>query len=123
MVNAPQNAVPARPAPVAATAAVSAPKRSAPSEEANQFKTQESASKAKPSAQDVQRATDDLQRRVSTLAPELQFSVDKTSGRSIIKFTDRATNEVVRQFPSEEALQLTKVMDQYQRGLLFNKKA
>jgi len=81
------------------------------------------ATPAKASPEDIQRASADLQRRVNTLAPELQFSVDETSGRSIIKFTDRATNEVIRQFPSEEALALTRAMDQFQRGLIFNRKA
>jgi flagellar protein FlaG len=75
------------------------------------------------SAEDIQRATEDLQQRVKALAPELQFSIDQTSGRSIIKFTDRATNEVIRQFPTEEALALTRAMDQFQRGLIFNRKA
>jgi len=73
--------------------------------------------------QEIKRASDDLQQRVAKLAPELQFSVDEISGRSIIKFTDRATHEVIRQFPSEEALHITRVMDQFQRGLLFNRNA
>lgn len=77
----------------------------------------------KPSAETVQRASNDLQQRVAALAPELKFSVDENSGRSVIKFTDRITNEVIRQFPTEEALHLTKIMDQFQRGLLFNRKA
>jgi len=81
------------------------------------------AAQAKASPEEIQRASADLQRRVNTLAPELQFSVDETSGRSIIKFTDRATNEVIRQFPTEEALALTRAMDQFQRGLIFNRKA
>lgn len=76
----------------------------------------------KATEEEIQRATEDLRQRVKTLAPELQFSVDKTSGRSIIKFIDRSTNEVIRQFPSEEALALTRAMDQFQRGLIFNRK-
>jgi flagellar protein FlaG len=89
---------------------------------ANQVKTGVAASASKASQDDIQRATEDLEQRVKTLAPELQFSVDKTSGRAIIKFTDRTTNEVIRQFPSEEALALTRAMDQFQRGLIFNRK-
>ncbi|MBT3066980.1 flagellar protein FlaG [Rhodoferax sp. U11-2br] len=89
----------------------------------NRAKTEASASKLKASEEDIQRATEDLKQRVQTLAPELQFSVDQTSGRSIIKFTDRATKEVIRQFPSEEALALTRAMDQFQRGLIFNRQA
>lgn len=89
----------------------------------NRAKTEASASRPKASEEEIQRATEDLKQRVQTLAPELQFSVDQTSGRSIIKFTDRATQEVIRQFPSEEALALTRAMDQFQRGLIFNRQA
>jgi flagellar protein FlaG len=73
------------------------------------------------SSEAVQRASEALQRRVATLAPELQISVDQSSGRSIIKFTDRATNKVIQQFPSEDALALTKALDRFQRGLLLNR--
>jgi flagellar protein FlaG len=83
----------------------------------------ESASASKVTDKDIQRATEDLQQRVKTLAPELQFSVDKSSGRSIITLTDRNTDEVIRQIPSEEALELTRAMDQFQRGQIFNRKA
>lgn len=92
------------------------------SDKSHPTKTTISTSTSKASAEDVQRATEDLQQRVKTLAPELQFLVDKTSGRSIITLTDRATNEVIRQIPSEEALALTRAMDQFQRGLIFNRK-
>lgn len=85
-------------------------------------KTEASSSTPKASDDEIKRATEDLQKRVQTLAPELQFSVDKTSGRPVIKLTDRATNEVIRQIPSEEALALTRAMDQFQRGLIFNHK-
>jgi len=92
--------------------------------DSNPTKTKTEASNSAPKALDdeIKRATEDLQKRVQTLAPELQFSVDKTSGRAIIKLTDRATNEVIRQIPSEEALALTRAMDQFQRGLIFNRK-
>lgn len=88
----------------------------------SQAKTATSVSTSKASAEEIQRATEDLQQRVNKLAPELQFSVDKTTGRSIITLTDRTTNEVIRQIPSEEALALTRAMDQFQRGLIFNRK-
>jgi flagellar protein FlaG len=93
------------------------------SESSNKKQPGTSVAQSKPSAEEVKLASEDLQRRVATLAPELNFSIDEASGRSIIKFTDRATNEVIRQFPTEEALQLTKAMDQFQRGLLLNRKA
>ncbi|MCX7178486.1 MAG: flagellar protein FlaG [Proteobacteria bacterium] len=76
-----------------------------------------------PNNKEVTRVTEELQRRVSSAAPELQFSVDHTSGRSVIRITDPSTNEVIRQIPSEEALQIAKGLDQFQKGLLLHSKA
>jgi len=78
---------------------------------------------SKTSNEDVKRLSDNLQSRFSQLAPELQISVDQSSGRTVIKFTDRSTNKVIRQFPTEEALQLNKDLDRFQKGLLLNKNA
>jgi len=129
---------PSSPSPVASAAVTRAPvspvpevrpvqavadQRRTSGSDNNPSKTQASASRPKASEEEIQRATEDLKQRVQTLAPELQFSVDQTSGRAIIKFTDRATKEVIRQFPSEEALALTRAMDQFQRGLIFNRQA
>ena len=73
------------------------------------------------SADELKHATEELQRRIQAVSPELQFSVDQDSGRTIIKVTDKATNEVIRQIPSEEVLKLNKELDRLQ-GLLLNHK-
>ncbi len=77
----------------------------------------------KVSVEDVKRIRDSLQSRFNQIAPELQISVDQSSGRTVIKFTDRSTNKVIRQFPTEEALQLNKDLERFQKGLLLNKNA
>ncbi|MCX7174779.1 MAG: flagellar protein FlaG [Proteobacteria bacterium] len=74
-------------------------------------------------ANDIRQIADELQRRVGAVAPELAFSVDHSSGRSIITITDPSTKQVIRQFPSEQALQIAKGLDQFQKGLLLNSKA
>ena len=80
-----------------------------------------STGKAVASPEELKRITEELERHISTLAPNLEFSVDESSGKSVMKFTDRTTNEVIRQFPSLEALEITKALDQFRRGLLINK--
>jgi flagellar protein FlaG len=75
-----------------------------------------------PSTEELKRMSAALQDRVSRAAPELSFSVDQSSGRSIIKITDPVTNEVIREIPSEEAQRIDKALDQFQRGLLINNK-
>lgn len=71
---------------------------------------------------ELKRATEELLRRIKTVAPELQFSVDQDSGRTIIKVTDPSTDELIRQIPAEEVLRLNKELDRLQ-GLLLNLKA
>ena len=79
--------------------------------------------KTEPSSEELKRITEALQRRVSVAAPELQFSIDKSSGRSVIKVMDSATNEVIRQIPSAETLQIDQNLDRFQKGVLINRKA
>jgi flagellar protein FlaG len=92
-----------------------------PPSDSNLTKTETSSSAPKVSDDEIKRATEELQRCVNKLAPELEFSVDKDTGQSVITLTDRNTDEVIRQIPSEEALALTRAMDQFQRGLIFNR--
>ena len=47
-----------------------------------------------------------LQDFVGSLNKGLEFSVHEDSGRDVIKVIDRDTKEVVRQYPSEEVLEL-----------------
>lgn len=79
-------------------------------------------SQQQPIVDELKRVTEKLQLRFNTVAPELQFSVDQDSGRTIIKVTDLATNEVIRQIPSEDALRLNKEIDRF-LGSLLNRKA
>ncbi len=52
----------------------------------------------------------------------LQFSLDQDSGRTVVKMVDTETEEVLRQFPSEEMLAISKSIDRMQ-GLLINREA
>lgn len=63
-----------------------------------------------------------LQDFVGALNVSLQFSVDEESGRDVIKVMDKDSGEVVRQFPSEEVLEVIKSLGQA-TGVLFNETA
>jgi flagellar protein FlaG len=71
---------------------------------------------------ELQKAVASLWQKAQTAAPKLQFSIDQDTGRSVIKVTDAATGEVIRQIPSEEVLSLDQALDRMQ-GVLFNKQA
>ena len=82
----------------------------------------------KQNSQQQQRA-DDLRDKVAQLNDymqnmnrNLQFSVDDTSGDTVIKVIDSETEEVVRQIPSEEILEARHAAEKY-RGILLEKKA
>jgi flagellar protein FlaG len=44
-------------------------------------------------------------------AQSLQFSIDEDSKDIVVKVIDQSTKEVVRQIPTEEALEIAKSLD------------
>lgn len=67
-------------------------------------------------------AVDKLNEFVKTTNNALEFSIDEDTGRQLVKLIDTQTKEVIRQIPTEEALQIAKVLDKFQ-GLLIQNKA
>ena len=51
----------------------------------------------------------------------LQFTVDEDTGIDVVKVIDTETEEVIRQFPSEEVLAIARALDKLQ-GLLIRDK-
>lgn len=70
----------------------------------------------------VKQAVQKIQGTVDNLAHNLRFSIDEDTGKTIIKVTDAHTDEVIRQIPSKEAVEIARTLDKVQ-GLLFNGKA
>ena len=46
---------------------------------------------------------------------ELRFSVDRDTGRPLIRIVDRATNEVLNQIPPEDILHMMTVLEELDR--------
>lgn len=53
---------------------------------------------------------------------DLQFEMDTEASRMIVKVIDRDTKEVLRQFPSQEMVELSKAIEKMQ-GVLVSKTA
>lgn len=53
---------------------------------------------------DLEDVVRDLNQHIQQVQRELQFSVDKDSGRTVITVMDKETQDVIRQIPGEEAL-------------------
>ncbi|WP_205750533.1 flagellar protein FlaG [Azonexus hydrophilus] len=70
----------------------------------------------------VENAVERLSKFVANTKAEISFSIDQESGIQVVKVLDSQTKDVIRQFPSEEAIQLAQALDKLQ-GLLVKDKA
>ena len=57
-------------------------------------------------AQDLKGAVEQLNGFMQAIKRELQFSIDDSSGRTVIKVIDSETQEIVRQIPPEQVEQM-----------------
>ena len=74
----------------------------------------------------LDRAVSRLQEYVQVVRRNLEFSIDETTDRLVVKVVDAETEEVVRQIPSEEALALARRLQEAraeQQGLLLSTEA
>ncbi|MFI8609124.1 flagellar protein FlaG [Pseudomonas sp. NPDC077649] len=60
-----------------------------------------------------------LQEFAQSIQRDLSFRVDDSSGRVVVEVRDQSSGEVIRQIPSEEALQLLKHLEEA-RSLMVN---
>ncbi|OGQ88853.1 MAG: hypothetical protein A2512_12550 [Deltaproteobacteria bacterium RIFOXYD12_FULL_56_24] len=75
------------------------------------------------SAKEVAKAVEEMQKRLDALGnTRLNFRVVENPEELVVQVTDRTSGELVRQFPSEEALKL-RVKLQELTGLLFDEQA
>ena len=69
-------------------------------------------------------AVSDISEFVQQVHRELQFSIDKESGRTVVRVVNADTDEIVRQIPAEEALKLARhLAEAGDTGLLLRSKA
>ena len=68
------------------------------------------------------RAIDAVNRMLNPMARGLEFSIDQTTGKTVVKLVDKETNEVLRQMPSREMLAIARALDRV-KGLLIHEKA
>lgn len=75
-----------------------------------------------PSMEQVTQALKSINEALREQSQNLEFSVDSDSDRTIVKVVDLTTQEVIRQMPSKEALEIAKALDKA-LGLLIRQKA
>lgn len=68
----------------------------------------EATKKGKKISEDqVQKVVRDINEQLQSIQTDLKFSVDKSTGKMVLKIVNSKTEEVVRQIPGEDALRLS----------------
>ncbi len=70
----------------------------------------------------VNQAVEAINKTIQAASQNLEFSVDKDTRDVIVKVIDQQTKQVLRQIPTEEALDIAKSLDKLQ-GLLIKQTA
>ena len=70
----------------------------------------------------VQKAAEQIDRKLAESFSDLRISIDETLNRPVIRVVNANSGELVRQVPSEEALRIAKRLDALS-GLLIRDKA
>lgn len=76
-----------------------------------------------PTAPQLQSAVDNINKAFQKSSKNLEFSIDTDTKKSVVKLVDTETGDVIRQFPSEEAIAISKSIERIQQGLLLKQKA
>jgi flagellar protein FlaG len=81
------------------------------------------AAEQQPSTAQMQNVLDNINKALKQANKSLEFTIDSDTKRSIVKLVDSETGDVIRQFPSEEALAISKAIDRIQQGMLLKQQA
>ena len=73
-------------------------------------------------ADQLQEAMKEIEKFAETASQNLKFSIDEDTGKTVIKVMDATTDEIVRQIPSEEAIDIARSLSKI-HGVLFNDRA
>ncbi|MDS4013412.1 MAG: flagellar protein FlaG [Candidatus Accumulibacter sp.] len=84
--------------------------------------SENAAQRLEPTRSEVTEAVSQIKEFVAQSGKEINFSIDEQSGIRVVKVLDTATNEVVRQIPSEEVVAIARALDKLQ-GLFLRDKA
>lgn len=71
----------------------------------------------------LQNVVDSINRALKQADKNLEFSIDEDTKKAVVKLVDSETGDVIREFPSKEALAISRAIEQMQQGLLLKQKA
>nr|WP_315254480.1 flagellar protein FlaG [uncultured Duganella sp.] len=105
----------------AAAASVPASGKAAGTDTAKSIVAANDSSAARPVSKTELKSSVDAINRFLENNNEVHFSIDEDSGVSVIKVIDTETKKILRQFPSEQSLQISKNLTT--KGLLIDSEA
>jgi len=76
-----------------------------------------------PSPEQLKQAVNTINQVLRQASRNLEFSVDSETKRVVVKVMDTETGQLIRQIPSEETLTISRVIGEFQQGLLLKQKA
>lgn len=88
----------------------------------NGLPQQQGQSGQKASPEQMQQVVTQLNQSMQTIQRNLHFSLDEASGQTVIQVVNSQTGETVRQIPSEEALRISRNIQQQlddSTGIIF----
>jgi flagellar protein FlaG len=78
---------------------------------------------ASPTTEELKSAVAAINQVMQQANQSLEFSVDSSTNETVVKMVDTGTGELIRQFPSEAALAISRGIEQFQQGMLITQKA
>lgn len=78
----------------------------------------ESKSPSRPSAEQLKNVVDSINKALKQANRNLEFSVDKDTNKQVVKLVDSETGDVIRQFPSDEMLAISRAIGKAQEEML-----
>ena len=112
MIHPPSSLDPRQPAPASAGSAARKEAAAAPAP----------ADPPAASSEKVREAVEAINRAAKALNNSVQLSLDSSSGRALVRVVDSETGQLIRQIPSEEALELRRALERI-AGLIIHRTA
>lgn len=78
---------------------------------------------SQPSMEQLKNVVENINKVLKQANRNLEFSVDKDTSKQVVKLVDSETGDVIRQFPTDEMLAISRAIDQAQEGLLLKQEA
>jgi flagellar protein FlaG len=76
-----------------------------------------------PTPDQLKRMVDTANKSMDKLSSKLEFAVDNSTNKTVVKVTEAQSGKIIMQFPSEEMLSITRAIDSSQQGALLKAKA